>query len=348
MKPHFRHFIERSWKNFFLMLLLWYVGVIMYALTGSSNWTLAERLLFYTKFSWPNFALCYILAFFIIPESIKQKRIFLLIILTFLTLAGYIALRYFNNLFWVTKYYSVFFNGILRKLTLREIISGEAIRGFEFIFIAYAYRFIFNWVVAERQKRELETEKLKSDLTLLRYQLNPHFLFNTINDIYYLSIIKSEKTPDALLKLSDLLRYVLHEKEDFLPLDKEIEHLNKFIELHKFRFPDESIDMNTQIDTTAQSMQIPPMLLTTFIENAFKHGEPGTTANPVKIELTLSGNRLTYKVINQIGQNISKDKTSGIGQPNLQKRLNLIYPKRHFLRFEQQNEMYISELEILL
>jgi LytS/YehU family sensor histidine kinase len=236
----------------------------------------------------------------------------------------------------------------LHKSSIREIISAETMRGLQFIFIAYAYRFIFDWVIIERVKRKLENEKLKSDLALLRYQLNPHFLFNTINDIYYLAIIKSDKTAEALLKLSDLLRYVLHEKEDWVPLEKEIKHLQQFVELHHFRFPDDVVKMNIENGTNLSSYQIPPLLLTTFVENAFKHGEPGTAEKPVMISIKVHDKVLSYKVLNPIGVATSKDDSSGIGKPNLEKRLNLLYPGKHKISFNQENGTYIAQLELQL
>jgi LytS/YehU family sensor histidine kinase len=161
-------------------------------------------------------------------------------------------------------------------------------------------------------------------------------------------LIKSDKTADALLKLSDLLRYVLHEKEDWVPLEKEIRHLKQFVELHHFRFPDDIIKLNIENDTSLSSYQIPPLMLTTFVENAFKHGEPGTEERPVLINISLTDQILSYKVLNPIGSAISKEPSSGIGTPNLVKRLDLLFPGKHKLSFKQENENYIATLELQL
>ncbi|MFZ9386617.1 MAG: sensor histidine kinase [Chitinophagaceae bacterium] len=231
---------------------------------------------------------------------------------------------------------------------LPEVFTDELIRGLQFSFIAFSYRFFFDWAIIERIKRTLENQKLKAELKSLRHQLNPHFLFNTINDIYYLAIIKSDKTPDALLKLTDLLRYVLDEKEDLVPLSKEIYHLQKFVELHHLRFPDEVIDLNVDPAVLASSLEIPPMILSTFVENAFKHGQPGTPEDPILIDIKISESKLIYRVENKIKPDKYKDETSGIGMPNLLKRLHLLYPGKYTISYKKIDSKYIAYLEIQL
>jgi LytS/YehU family sensor histidine kinase len=285
----------------------------------------------------------------LIPQFLLKKKYGLLIFLNLLLLAVYIYVRYLNNILVTPDYYQYYKTGsVLHRQTTIEIISSEFFRGLQFVFLSYSYRFIFDWVIIERIKRNLENEKLKADLALLRYQLNPHFLFNTINDIYYLAIIKSDKTAEALLKLSDLLRYVLHEKEDWVPIEKEINHLKKFVELHYFRFPDDVVKMNIEEGIGLLLFNIPPLLLTTFVENAFKHGQPGTVEKPVLIDIIIQDNSLLYEVENPVGNLTSKDETSGIGIPNLEKRLNLLYPGKHEISFEETGERFIAKLKLQL
>jgi LytS/YehU family sensor histidine kinase len=284
----------------------------------------------------------------VLQKYLLTKRYGLLFIYNLLILAAFIVVRYYNNSFLSQNAYTVYRNNSLQSGNLFDIISKELIIGLIFVFISYAYRFIFDWTIIERVNRKLENEKLKSDIALLRYQLNPHFLFNTINDIYFLAIIKSDKTADALLKLSELLRYVLQEKEEWVPLEKEIIHLQQFVELHHLRFPDDVVKINIENGTSLSSYQIPPLLLTTFVENAFKHGEPGTAEKPVLISINVHDKMLFYKVSNAIGIATSKDVTSGIGIPNLEKRLNLLYSGKHKISFNQENGSYIAYLELKL
>lgn len=217
-----------------------------------------------------------------------------------------------------------------------------------YLLLGVGYAYMKDWFIKDRRARILEKEKLQAELTLLRYQLNPHFLFNTINDIYYLALIKSDKTADAILKVSDLLRYVLDEKDDLVSLDKEINHLNEFIRLQQFRFPDQFICVKMDFAEDIHPYQVAPLLLLTFVENAFKHGEPGTAEDPVRIHLTVAGRKLVYEVTNKINGSLTKDATTGIGLNNLRRRLSLLYPTRHHLSLEEKNNYFTAHLQIEL
>lgn len=217
-----------------------------------------------------------------------------------------------------------------------------------YMLIGTGYGYMLDWFRKDRQARIMEKERIQSELALLRYQLNPHFLFNTINDIYYLAIIKSDKTANALLELSHLLRYVLNEKEDWVPLDREIAHLQQFVQLHKFRFQDEITQLEMNLTESISAFQVAPLLLTTFAENAFKHGEPGTMENPLRISLEVKNGQLSYSVVNKVNQHQSKDMSNGIGLQNLQKRLRLLYPEQHQISFSQTEDTYIAQLQINL
>lgn len=217
-----------------------------------------------------------------------------------------------------------------------------------YLLLGMGYAYMKDWFVKDRRARILEKEKLQAELTLLRYQLNPHFLFNTINDIYYLALIQSDKTADAILKVSDLLRYVLDEKGDQVSLDKEINHLKEFIRLQEFRFPDQFICVKMDIAEDTHHYQIAPLLLLTFVENAFKHGEPGTQEEPVRIRLSVHNKQLVYEVVNKINNNTTKDATTGIGLNNLRRRLSLLYPNRHQLSLREENHYFTAHLQIEL
>jgi len=234
---------------------------------------------------------------------------------------------------------------------LRQAI-GAPVRAmlniFVYLLLGIGYAYMKDWFIKDRRTRILEKEKIQAELALLRYQLNPHFLFNTINDIYYLAIIKSDKTANAILKVSDLLRYVLNEKEDQVALEKEIHHLKEFVNLQQFRFPDQFIDLNLDITDCVSRCQIAPLLLITFAENAFKHGEPGTKEDPIKIILSAKDKKLIYTVINKINGNGIKDPTTGIGLTNLKRRLSLLYPDRHQLKLGEENGYFSAHLQIEL
>ncbi|MBK7097181.1 MAG: sensor histidine kinase [Sphingobacteriales bacterium] len=217
-----------------------------------------------------------------------------------------------------------------------------------YLLLGLGFAYMKDWFIKDRRTQILEKEKIQAELALLRYQLNPHFLFNTINNIYYLALIKSDKTPDAILKISDMLRYVLNEKDDQVALEKEINYLYEFIELQKFRFPDQIINFYSNFIDDISNYQLAPLLLITFIENAFKHGNPGTIEYPITIYLSIIENQLDYTVTNQINHNISKDIITGIGLTNLKRRLLLLYPNRHELSITQVENIYTAHLKIKL
>lgn len=200
----------------------------------------------------------------------------------------------------------------------------------------------------ERRQQEKEAE-----LKLLKAQLNPHFLFNTLNNLYGLSVIKSDKLPDLMLKLSDLLRYSLYDtKELFVPLEKEIQYLENYISLERIRLEDQT---NIQFNCKGkmEACSIAPMLLIVFVENAFKHlGTNKSNISKVLVDLHVDDEKLIFKCVNSIDEVSLKEKDlekgkSGIGLQNAKKRLGLIYPEKHQLKIEQTKENYSIELTLL-
>ncbi|WP_271767767.1 sensor histidine kinase [Aquimarina algiphila] len=193
-----------------------------------------------------------------------------------------------------------------------------------------------------------------AELKLLKAQLNPHFLFNTLNNLYGLSVVNSNKLPDLMLKLSDLLRYSLYDtKEQLVPLQKEIQYLQNYISLERIRLEDKTnIVLNVPSDTGA--LYIAPMLLIVFVENAFKHlGVSKKDENRVVIDLQLNERELMFICKNTIdtSENLESDLEqgkSGIGLENAKKRLNLIYQDRYILDINEGEEEYNVQLTLQL
>jgi two-component system, LytTR family, sensor kinase len=300
-------------------------------------------------------------AFFIFPFFISKQKYLLVIVLYLVTIVGLGYLQYIIQDWQISSFIKPSSGNIqtiskpgritMPAVTLQQAI-GAPVRAMlnimVYLLLGTGYAYMKDWFIKDRRTRILEKEKIQAELTLLRYQLNPHFLFNTINDIYYLAIIKSDKTADAILKVSNLLRYVLNDKEEQVPLEKEIDHLKEFIKLQKFRFPDQFISMDLNIKDNIINYQIAPLLLITFVENAFKHGEPGTSEDPVKIHLSIQDKLINYTVINKINFNGPKDATTGIGLTNLKRRVSLLYPERHYLVTQNDKDVFSAHLQIKL
>lgn len=178
----------------------------------------------------------------------------------------------------------------------------------------------------EREKL-LTQEKLETELNFLKAQINPHFLFNTLNSIYSLALKKSGETAGVVVKLSKLLRFVLYEAQaKKITIDKEIQFLNDYIELEKIRY-DNRLKISFDYSADDLSAQIVPLILVPFVENAFKHGASETTAEAyIKIQLSLNGNKLSFVVENSFEHDAESARHEGIGLKNLRRQLELMYP----------------------
>ncbi len=202
-------------------------------------------------------------------------------------------------------------------------------------------------LVREEHSMQMERqERLQSELSFLRSQISPHFIFNILNSIVYLIRSRSELAEPVTIKLSELMRYMLYESADALiPLEKELGYLKNYVELQKIRF-EEDVEIRMDIEGAVGGQIIEPMLMIPFVENAFKHGV-GLVADPtIEINLNISDNKLHFSVRNKVapGSAEVKDNSSGIGLKNVQRRLELLYPERHRLELTRTEEWFIAEL----
>jgi hypothetical protein len=195
--------------------------------------------------------------------------------------------------------------------------------------------------------QQTEKEKINSELSYLKAQINPHFLFNTLNSIYSLAIQKSDETPLAVVKLSGMMRYVLSESaNDFVALDKEINYIQNYIDLQKIRFG-ESLPVSFSVSGSLANKRIAPLILIPFIENAFKHGVNAEEESEIKIEISVKDHILYLSVFNKkVIVFISEENRSGIGVENTKNRLQLLYPRQHHLEIRDEPEDYLVNLEI--
>lgn len=192
-------------------------------------------------------------------------------------------------------------------------------------------------------------ENLETELSLLKSQINPHFLFNTLNNIYSLARKKSDKTPEVVLKLSKLLRFVMYEtKHQYIPISKELDFLMDYIELHKIRY-DERLNITFEYDLDDVNTLIMPNILTPFVENAFKHGASQSTKPAyIIIDLKLAKNVLYFKVENSIEPyTMEYEKVEGIGLKNLQRQLELMYQDFN-IQIKNGNEKFSAVLSLNL
>jgi len=193
---------------------------------------------------------------------------------------------------------------------------------------------------------ETELRLRNSELSLLRSQLHPHFLFNTLNNLYSLSVEKSEETPGVIIRMSDLLSYVIYDcNAELVPVEKEIHFIRTYTDLERIRY-DDDLSLEFSISGTVTGRMIAPMLLFPFVENCFKHGASRDTGKPwIRISLEVTGDSLQFRAANSLQPGISQ-KPGGIGISNVMKRLELVYPGRYRLDTEERESEFVVSLEI--
>lgn len=209
-------------------------------------------------------------------------------------------------------------------------------------------KFTVQWFKDQKRKSELIMEKQKSELALLKSQINPHFLFNTLNNIYSLVYQKSDSASSAVLKLSEIMRYTLYEVNvDRVPLKDEIEYIKNYIELQSLRYLNKNI-ISTNIQCETDGRYISPMLLIPFIENAFKHSDKGNELQSINIDLLCDNGKIMFSIENYFTKegNAFKDKNGGIGLANVRRRLELIYKDNYKLEINNSDNKYSVKLEL--
>jgi len=199
---------------------------------------------------------------------------------------------------------------------------------------------------AEQKSREAELEKVNTELSYLKLQINPHFLFNTLNNIYSLATVESPKTPAAVMKLSDIMRYVIQDAQaDFVPVEKEINYLRSYIELQKLRSNDK-LEVDFEADGNFSQTTIAPLLLISFVENAFKYGTSSHEKSRIVMQIFEKDGALMMLVQNTVFNRQDSGPGVNIGIANTRRRLDLLYPGRYRLDVEKRGEKFSITLKI--
>lgn len=195
---------------------------------------------------------------------------------------------------------------------------------------------------------QVQAEKATAELQLLKAQVHPHFLFNTLNNIYSFSIENSPKTPGLILKLSSLLSYMLYDcKTEEVRLEKEVEIMKDYIDLERERYGNR-IEISWSIDGDIKDKFIAPLLLLPFLENAFKHGLSEQIEKPwLGIDISVKGNMLRCKIANSANEDVQPSK-NGIGIDNVKKRLNLLYNGKHELKIKQEEQFFVVSMMLIV
>ncbi|GAA4395814.1 histidine kinase [Nibrella viscosa] len=335
---------------------------VKYALVHTAYWVfitgffLYERRYLIYKAGLPYFAACviirvllliaiaYINIHYLLPRYLLPGRYLRYFSLVLLSILGYLL---------VQVLYDYFMYGFIiaptRSRNWVETLSYNFFSTLWYLGLMVPLKLSIDWYEQQRILQKIAVEKLQAEVNFLRSQVNPHFLFNILNNLYALTLKKSDLAPDMVLKLSEMMEYMLYDSDDArVPLDKEISYLQNYIELEKIRCGDHS-EIDLHINGHPNGQEIAPLLLLPLVENAFKHGVGkqaenawlhGTlNLNPTAVEMTVENNKPKAR---------PKNHKEGIGLTNLRKRLELLYPGRYTLQTEDRPDTYRAALYISL
>ena len=226
---------------------------------------------------------------------------------------------------------------------LKSIFSFLMICG-----IAVSIKLLKKWYVEHDRNQKMEKEKAVMELEMLKAQVHPHFLFNTLNNIYSFSLDRSPKTPELILKLSSLLSYMLYDcKAEEVRLEKEVEIMKDYIDLEKERYGN-TIEISWTVEGAIRDNFISPLLMLPFLENAFKHGASEQIEKPwMGVDISVANNILKFKIANSKNEYISHS-NNGIGINNVKKRLEFLYPGKHELKINDEGDFFAVSLMVKL
>lgn len=307
----------------------------------------------------PHIFLSYSLAYFVIPRYLlKQKYLdtVVWVVLLFLITSGMAAFLSLTIIEWVREqimgadYISNIRRGGIGLSIYLGLLAGLR-GGITIGGIAAAIKLMKHWYVKEQRNLILQKENMEAQLEVLKAQIHPHFLFNTLNNIYSHTRNSSPVASKMLMELSDMLRYILYEgNQQQVALGKELKMISDYIELEKLRYGNK-LEVTIDLPTNANRYSIAPLLLLPFVENCFKHGASTMLEHPwVSLHISINDNLLHMKLLNGKIQTNEMHPT-GIGLKNVQERLRLLYPGKHELQIINEPDVFIvnlkAELELL-
>jgi LytS/YehU family sensor histidine kinase len=325
-------------------VLFWISLILLLAFVDSNSMNFKQKLMLETVNIFFYALIVYINYLYIFPAYLKSKN-------------------FFKHLLWLISASLII--APIKSLLLYLTTTNPNIQGFfldnqYFIFLstlfvgfsASIYFVMTDWIKTQREKQELERETLQSELKFLKSQINPHFLFNTLNSLYALTLKKSDEAPEIVLKLSEMMRYMLYDcNEKQVPLEKEVSYIRNYLGLEKLRHG-KKMDINLEVHGEIRHQQIAPLLFIPFIENCFKHGIRNRIENGfVNIVLDIHPHELSIKVENSKSPsmpNTTGKRSGGIGLINVKRRLDLLYPNKYKLDVETSPTVYKVNLTLKL
>ncbi|MFH6963866.1 sensor histidine kinase [Flavobacterium plurextorum] len=334
---------------------LYWIFFLFFYITNKSNDTSTYDFTF--VYTWKILAQAiagYGLIYWIIPQTLNKKKYLLFIVSAlswlYIVFAFLMILKYY---YLEPKFPGFFDDWLGHKMNIPQRLTSVKLIVKEFSFITYPI-IILGFISFNRKQQrllKLEEEKKSMELKVLKNQLNPHFLFNTLNNLYTLTLKKDDKAPEVIAKLSEILDFVLYRcNEDYVSIEKEIALIENYIALEKLRYSENRLDISFTKDIQ-ESNKISTLIVLTFIENAFKHGVVNETEKAaIRLKLESKKQQIIFSIENTKPKNdfaAISDK-SKIGLMNVRKQLDLLYPKKHKMEINETQTHYTVKLYLSL
>ena len=294
-----------------------------------------------------NILITYFTIYYLIPRFILKKKYVWFFVYFLLSLLLFYLVRTSLNYVLVTQNLWPESQGYQEPFTFIHILE-MMIGTLYMIALVSAIKLTYDWITEKRKNDQLQRMQLETELALLKTQIQPHFFFNTLNNLYALVVKKSPNAPDVVLKLSEIMQYLLYEvKEPRISLLKSINYLHNYLELEKLRYGDR-IKSEIKIHGDIDEIEVPPLLFLPFIENCFKHGAKTEGDINVFINFAIQDNFLFFTVMNSFDSEVSLNVKHGIGIQNVRRRLKLLYVSRVILETGPVGKVYKVLLKLPL
>ena len=350
-KPSFKKIIFERRYRWLRHLLLWLIIFVFLVFGINEPGNIPESLVTFFVYTPVIGIYTYGIIYWLVPRFLLKERYFAFFIFYCCWCAFALTLIFIATYYVFNPLYNIERPQFTAMETYRTIFALNRFARMNMFAMFFVFiKFFKFWHIEQQQKMQAEKEKINAELELLRAQLHPHFLFNTLNNLYSLVNEKSEKAPNMLMRLSGLLSYVLYEcKADEVLLSKEISVMKDYVALEKERYGSR-LDISLNFSGDIEGKMIAPMLFQPFIENAFKHGTSEQLGKVwMSIDLSVKNNQLYFKIINSCDKtNITVGRNKGIGITNVRKRLELLYPGKYQLQHAAEEDVFIVSMSIEL
>jgi two-component system LytT family sensor kinase len=291
--------------------------------------------------------LVYFNIYVLVPKYVLQNKYYKYTLALFMSLIVVYVLKTGLTYFIVSKDIWPEANRDYHPFDINHIVA-VCIGELYVLAIATSIYLMLTWLKEKERNRAIMVNQNKIKLKYLKNQIQPHFFFNTLNNLYALSLESSDKVPDVIIKLSNLMEYVLYDIEGskFVPLIKEIDYIQNYIEIEKLRF--ENVEVRINLESDIDTIKVPPLLFISLIENAFKHGGVNNEKLKIKINVRVTNSMLEFEILNNFVISQIKKNKKGIGLSNTKKRLKLIFKNNFNLTKKVKLNFYIITLQIPL